>query len=461
MLAFTQFTKPDYDANWHHAALCRHLDRLLSGDIRRLLVFMPPRHGKSELVSRRFPAYVLGRQPHAGIIACSYGADLASRMNRDVQRIIGADAYAALFPQTRLFSSNGRSAQAAYLRNSDIFEIVNRRGFYRSAGVGGGITGMGCDFGIIDDPVKNRKEANSATFRNALWDWYTSTFYTRLEKDARILITLTRWHKDDLAGRLLDSSNAGDWTILSLPAIALDERQPDDPRMAGEPLWINKFDLPTLSKIREQNLFEWEALYQQSPKPAGGGLFATAAIEIVDTPPVCRTVVRFYDLAVTEDRRADFSVGLKLGVTDDERFVVLDVWRAQKELPDVHEAIVQNARIDGYNVAIRLEAEKAGIVQLQFLLRDKRMRAYAMDAKAPYGDKYTRAAPVASRCSTGRVTLVRGAWNRAFIDELAMFPAAAHDDQVDALSGAYSMLAGGDGVLTQSSAPDALSAYRG
>jgi len=192
MLRFAQYTFDGYVTNWHHALVCDALDQLIAGTIKRLIVLMPPRHGKSELVSRRLPAYILGRDPNARIIATSYSADLASRMNRDVQRIIDSEAYRELFPASRLWGKNIRAgAGSTYLRNSDLFEIVGAGGVYRSAGVGGGITGMGFDFGIIDDPIKNRQEANSKVYRDSLWDWFTSTFYTRQEKDARILVTMT------------------------------------------------------------------------------------------------------------------------------------------------------------------------------------------------------------------------------------------------------------------------------
>jgi len=184
------------------------------------MVFMPPRHGKSELVSRRFPAFALGRDPNTRIIACSYGATLAARLNRDIQRIIDTPGYLSLFPSTRLYGENVRTrAQGTYLRNSDIFEIVGHAGFCASAGVGGAITGMGFDIGIIDDPIKNQEEAESITYRNMVWEWYGSTFYTRAEKDAIILLTMTRWHQDDLAGRLLNDAGGDKWTVLSFPAL--------------------------------------------------------------------------------------------------------------------------------------------------------------------------------------------------------------------------------------------------
>lgn len=195
VLSFTQYTKPDYETNWHHEVLCDHLDKFVSGEIRRLMVFMPQRQGKSELVSRRLPAYVFGRFPRASVMGCSYAADLSSRMNRDVQRIIDSPEYLKVFPGTRLYGKSVRStSEGSYLRNSDIFEIVDYLGVYRSAGVGGGITGMGFDYGIIDDPVKDPKDAESEVVRESLWEWYTGAFWTRQAPNARILLTMTRWH---------------------------------------------------------------------------------------------------------------------------------------------------------------------------------------------------------------------------------------------------------------------------
>lgn len=456
LLNFTRYTKPDYQVNWHHEVVCGVLDRFVAGDIKRLMLFMPPRHGKSELVSRRLPAYIFGHNPNAKVISTSYSADLASMLNRDVQRIMDSPEYARLFPETKLWGKNIRTvADGSYLRNSDVFEIVNHAGYYRSAGVGGGITGMGFDYGIIDDPFKNRKEANSGTQRRTVWEWYTSTFYTRQEGDASILVTLTRWHEDDLAGRLLnimqqpeteeDADFADQWTVLSFPAIAGGHRAHYDIREEGEALWRAKYDEKKLGRIeRAIGGYDWSALYQQSPLPAGGGLFDATKIQIVDTVPECVQTVRFYDLAVTEKKTSDYTVGVKMGLTADNTPVILHVWRDRRELPAVHEAIVQNAAIDGRQTHIRLEAEKAGIVQLQFLLRDKRMNGYVLDAKPPQGDKYTRAAPVAARVNAGVVQMVRGAWNSAFLDELSVFNMGAHDDQVDALSGAWDMLASGD-----------------
>jgi len=188
LLDFITYTKPDYEVNWHHKTICDEIESFMTGECSRLILCMPPRNGKSQIVSRHLPAYLLGRNPDARIIACSYSADLAQAMNRDVQRIIDDPLYHELFPDTTLSGSNVRTVAGNFLRNSDVFEIVGHKGVYLSAGIGGGITGRGADYALIDDPVKNREEANSPTYRERIWDWYRSTLYTRLEKGGKILI---------------------------------------------------------------------------------------------------------------------------------------------------------------------------------------------------------------------------------------------------------------------------------
>ena len=219
---FIRLSKPEYEFNWHHLKLIEKLQDFADGKIKRLMVFMPPRHGKSELTSRRFPAWLLGRNPRAKIIATSYAAELASSFNRDVQRIIDEPKFQELFPNTKLNGANVRTTKS-WLRNNDIFEVVDHGGFYRCAGVGGAITGLGGDFLIIDDPFKNYEEAKSPTIRRKVFEWYTSTLYTRQEKNAGILLIQTRWHEDDLAGLLLQmQSKGGDyadqWEVVNFPA---------------------------------------------------------------------------------------------------------------------------------------------------------------------------------------------------------------------------------------------------
>ncbi|MDR1706164.1 MAG: terminase family protein, partial [Clostridiales bacterium] len=313
---FAVITDPRYKVNWHHKVLCDYLDRFSRREIPRLMVFMPPRHGKSELVSRKLPAFIFGRNPDTSIIATSYSADLAQRMNRDVQRIIDGEQYAKVFPGTFLYGKNIRTvADGSYLRNSDIFEIVGRRGVYRSAGVGGGITGMGGEFIIIDDPLKNREDASSAVIRDKLWEWYTSTLYTRLEKDGAILLTMTRWHEDDLAGRLLKLAEtdpaADQWEVLCFPAIAEAVRHPEDIRGEGEELWPEKYSRSPLDTIKAAvGSYDWNALYQQRSAPAEGGMFKREYWQYWrELPPKLTDWVQSWDCTFKATGTADYVVG--------------------------------------------------------------------------------------------------------------------------------------------------------
>lgn len=455
LLDFTRYTFPAFKVNWHHELLCSYLGRFVSGEIKRLIISLPPRHTKSELVSRRLPAFIHGCNPNAEIMSASYGADLSRRFNRDIQRIIDSEPYKHVFPETQLSGANIRTvAQGTWLRNADIFEIVGHAGVYKNAGVGGALTGMGFNYGIIDDPVKDAKEANSATIRQSIWEWYTDVFWTRQAANAGILLTMTRWNMDDLAGRIIEMLQQDDsekWVLLTLPAIMEDvaNKHPEDPRDYGEPLWADRFSLDFLNKAKAQNAYSFAALYQQNPVPHGDTIFNTEQIEVIDYIPECTQTVRFYDLAVTEKKHSDYTVGLKMGITQTEDIIIPDMYRVQKTMPEVELGIAQNAAIDGKQTRIRLEAEKAGIVQLDYLLRRPDLRGYTLDKKAPVGDKYTRAQPFASRVNAGKVKIVRGAWNRAFLDELATFPMGAHDDIVDACSGAYDMLANSKPVKAQ------------
>lgn len=271
---FVQYTKPDYQFNWHHDLLIDYLQDFAEGKIKKLMVFMPPQHGKSELTSRRLPAYLLGIKPKLKLIGCSYSASLAASFNRDVQRIIDSEEYHDIFPDTYLNSSNVRTAAlGSYLRNADMFETVEHRGFYKSVGVGGSLTGTPADIGIIDDPVKDAMEAESQTYRARVWDWFTQVFLTRLHNDSQIIITQTRWNLDDLSGRILKAmNNDSSWTVLSLPAICEGSVNDNDPRAIGQALWEEKHSLKRLNEIKAANPRAFHSLYQQDPKPFEGGL---------------------------------------------------------------------------------------------------------------------------------------------------------------------------------------------
>lgn len=284
LIQFTAYTKPDYQVNWHHFLLCDYLDKFIKGDIKRLLVFMPPQHGKSELVSRRLPAYLLGKNPKYKIIGASYSSDLAQSFNRDVQRIVDSPEYADLYPETYLNGSNVRNdAKGGYLRNADIFETVGHKGFYKSVGVGGSLTGTPADIAIIDDPVKDAIEANSPTYRDRTWSWFTDVLSTRLHNESQVLITQTRWNEDDLSGRVLKSmEKTGEkWEVLSLPAIKVNNESSYDEREIGEALWEDRHSKKRLEQVRLSSPRTFASLYQQDPKPVktGGEFYHSFDVE--------------------------------------------------------------------------------------------------------------------------------------------------------------------------------------
>jgi predicted phage terminase large subunit-like protein len=397
--------------------------------VKRAMIFMPPRHGKTKAVSHMFPAWMLGQKPDLRIIMASYGALLASRNSRTVRNLIQSQDYAQLFPNTKVSEDTASKNEWDTTEGGGVIAV----------GVGGGVTGHGGKLIVLDDVIKSRAEAESETYRQKTIDWYTSDLLTRLEEpNGAIILMMTRWHMNDLAGYLLENE-ADDWEVLDLPALANE----NDPlgRDIGEALWPEAYSEAVLTKRREQmGEYAFSSLYQQAPMPSKGGLFDVSKIKIVDYAPPKLEKARFYDLAVTAKKHSDYTVGVLLGIDKEENIYILHVYRVQKTPVHVEADIVQNAHGDGRDTRIRLEAEKAGIVQLDYLLNRLDMRGYMLDAKAPEGDKYTRATPVASRVNAEKVFMLRGEWNRAFLDELAVFPMGAHDDQVDALSGAYDVL---------------------
>lgn len=271
LLDFTTYTKTDavgYDIGWHHRVLCDYATRFARGEIKRLMVFMPPQHGKSEIVSRRLPAFLLGMNPDAEIIQCSATDDWAVELNKAAKSVVRSEEYQRLFPNTALpVAGRGQSSR------QDFWQVSGRRGCMYSTGVGGTIVGRSMQFGIVDDPFAKREDADSPKQREKVWNWFWNDFMTRGSKDCGVLITHTRWHRDDLAGRLLAQMQSGEgeqWTVLSFPAIRGIEPNILDPRKQGEPLWPYRRTLQQLELIRDTDRRSFESLYQQNPIPDGG-----------------------------------------------------------------------------------------------------------------------------------------------------------------------------------------------
>jgi len=461
LIEFTKFTKPDYQVNWHHELICNEIDNLLNREYELLIVSTPPRFGKSEIVSRRLPAYKLGKDSDSSIIACSYSADLSSRMNRDVQRVVDDYTYSLIFPETRLNSSNVRTtAQGTYLRNSDIFEIVNHKGVYRSCGVGGGITGMGFSgIGIIDDPTKNREDAESITMRDKTYEWYTDVFLTRREDNAPILLTATRWHEDDLIGRIIDKSEHELGTdkckIITLPAISEEDIPEYDRRTApGESLWVKKFPESILNKIKATvPVYTWLSLYQQRPSAASGNLVKKEQFkychligDLLDmgdkqaTFSQCK-IFQTCDPAASTKTSADYFALATWAQTPQNDLALIDLIHTRLETPDQVDLFKQQY-IRWKPVTQYVATKGLGISLYQTLKQE----GLPVDKIEEDVDKVTRFIPAATRIAAGTVYFLAdsvdktNSWLHDYETELLGFPNAAHDDMVDVTSLAVSVV---------------------
>ena len=277
LLKFTEYTYKTYQANWHHINYAEILDKFIDRQIKNLMIFMPPQHGKSELSTRRTPAMILGKNPDCKIGVIAYNHTIAAKFNRDVQRIINTDEYKELFPLTTLNAKNIRTTDT-YLRNSDEFEIVGYKGGLVSVGVGGALTSRTIDVLIMDDLYKDAQSAWSGTVRESVQDWYYTVGKTRLHNDSQQLLVFTRWHEEDLAGHLL-STEPEKWEVVIFPAIKVGNSTSIDPRSEGQALWQAKHSLETLEGIKKKNPIVFDSLYQQNPTPKEGLLLASSELK--------------------------------------------------------------------------------------------------------------------------------------------------------------------------------------
>jgi predicted phage terminase large subunit-like protein len=427
----TQVTAP---LGWapaaHHRRLLRDLEAVASGDIDRLMVLMPPGSAKSTYASLLFPAWWFTRHPRSSIIAASHTADLAQHFGRQLRALI------ADHTETLGYSLRPDSRAAGRWQTS-------AGGEYFATGLRGPIAGRRADLVIIDDPIKSHAAADSPLQRDHLWNWYRADLTTRLRPSGRVILIMTRWHEDDLAGRLL-AQDPSEWHKLRLPALA----EADDPlgRREGEALWPEWEDAKALLRKRLAiGERAWAALFQQSPRPPQGSLFNVTRIETIDTLPVDPQgqVVRAWDFAATLQAGSndpDWTVGVKLMRDVSGRWIVVDVVRLRGSPRQVEEAILASARIDGRAVKIGLPEDpgQAGKTQISYLSRV--LAGYVVSASRETGSKTLRASPVAAQVEAGNLLLLRAGWNHAFLEELRDFPHGRKDDQVDALARAFSML---------------------
>lgn len=433
MAGFVQYTYPGYLMGWMHKEICLALDEFLQqvvdGLSPRLMINTPPRHGKTELVSERFPSYVFGRYPDFKIINTSYSPELAELINRHCQMIIDSDKYKELFSDTRLPNRN-----ESYKRTYKQFDIPGHSGGLRSTGVGGAITGMGGQILLIDDPFKNRMEADSPAFRQRVWDWYTSTLYTRREPGAGIIVINTRWHCDDLSGRLIEAMNAdeGDaWKIINFEAIATSDEQY---RKQGEALHPERYPIDTLiSTKRALGTRDFEALYQQKPVPDGGATFNPEWFRYwttTDLPKKFNKIILSWDMTFKDKKDSDYVVGQVWGKSGANCYL-LDQVRARLSFTDTVKAFVMQAKKWPKATAKYVEDKANGPAVIDTL----KNKISGIIPVEPDGSKTARAEATTVWFEAGNIWFPDKniySWVPDLVKEFQQFPPGGNDDQVDA-----------------------------
>lgn len=377
----------------------------------------------------------------------SYSSYLAESMNRDVQKIMQSDNYRQIFPSINLLQ-NKKNNGVKSVKTSSFFEIPGYSGSLQSAGVDGGITGRGADILSIDDPFKNRKEADSPTIRNNVWDWYASTAYTRLSPGGGILVTVTRWHEDDLVGRLLDAMKHGgkdNWTIINYPAIAeRDERF----RKKGEALHPERFNLEALQRIKANiGEYEWSALYQQHPTPRGGGIIKKKWIRHWKTlPRVYDRIIQSWDFTFGKSNTSDRVSG-QVWMKSGANYYLLDNNTDKMDFVEQQRAMIAMSSKWENAIEKLVEAKANG----EAIMSSLRSIISGMKPYQPRGSKEARLYAVSPLFESGNVYLPPQSDDYPWVDdyeyELLSFPNGQYDDQVDSTTMALDELKGVSGGI--------------
>lgn len=415
LLAFSVAMDPEFLTPWHLKLLAAKLEAVERGEIKRLMVFMPPRHGKSLLCSQLFPSWFIGRNPKKQVIAATYGYSLASKFGRDVRNLVQEERFRNIFPDVTL----AEDSQA-----KDHFN-TNHKGIYIATGVGGAMTGYGADLLLIDDPIKGRRDADSETFRNNTEDWYNSTAYTRLMPGAAIILIQTRWHDDDLAGRILE--NEGDkWEVVNIPAITEDCA-----------LWPERYTLEDLLSIKSAiGTDEFSCLYQQNPVNLESQEFKRSYFKYYrdDECPGNLRIFTTVDPAISKKASADESCVMTVGVAPDNSKFILKYTNAKLDPSELIEAIFSH--YDEFNpVQVGIETVAYQEALSHFLKIEMRRRNKFMNIKEikTHQDKEAKIRGLIAHYKAGAV-YHRAGFCETLEQQLLRFPKSAKDDVMDALA---------------------------
>lgn len=458
LLAFIMRFEPQYEAGWFHKVLAetlmQFLDDVVAKKSPRLLLTVPPRHGKSMQASQYFPAYGLGKHPWLEFINCSYAQSLQMDFSRKIQEIVRSPDFGMLFDGLRIMRNNES------VERWGLADKTGRRtgGGVLAAGVGGPITGRGAHILLIDDPVKNREEAESVTVREATKAWYSSTAYTRLAPGGGVLVIQTRWHDDDLSGWLLREmedaekelietgawpEDSDHWKHLDFPAIATHDEKF---RKKGEALHPERYPLSALKKIRKTLApRDWAALYQQNPQVEEGAYFSKNMIRYYKSSPKYLDVYAAGDLAISKKEQADFTVFLVAGVDEHENIYMLDSYKGRWNADEIIDVMFEIHRkwkprrfgLEKGHISMTMDAP------LQRRIKDAKMYDLQVESLPPgKADKELRARSIQGLMALGKVYWPEGAlWVDDFLNEMLRFPNGVKDDCVDAAAWIGKMLA--------------------
>ena len=411
----------------HHQAICDALMRVFRGECKRLIINVPPRYSKTEIAVVNFISWSLGQVPDAEFIHTSYSGRLAANNAWQARELVQSSAYREIFPSVVLRQDTQARDEWRTTAGGCVYAV----------GAGGTITGYGAGkhregFSgaiIIDDPHK-ADEARSDVIRQGVIDWFQNTLESRKNSpNTPIILIMQRLHENDLAGWLLDGGNGEEWEHVCLPAI-----QPD-----GTALWSEKHTIDDLRRMERAAPYTFAGQYLQRPAPPEGGVIKPDNIQVIDALPAEPIRwVRGWDLAASVD--GDYTSGGKLGKLPDGRFIIGDMVRLRCGPDERDAALTNTASRDGKSVRISLPQDPGQAGKTQALYLTRKLAGYPVTTSPESGDKVTRAEPLAAQINVGNVLMLRGPWNDELINEMRMFPNGTHDDQVDALSRAFSEL---------------------
>ena len=446
LLAYVLRMYPQYLAGWVHKELAAHLEQFLDDVVNkrspRLMVFMPPRVGKSFLVSESFPPWALGRYPELQIVSTSYSAGLVEQFSRGIRRTIREDErYRALFPMVVL-DEETQAVGRWQLRVAEEKGRSRVAGGYRAVGVGGGLTGFGADILLIDDPVANADDANSEVVRESTWNWYATVARTRVMPGGGVLVVQTRWHDDDLSGRIIElmkqDANADQFKVVSYPALA----EFDEPhRKAGQALHPERYDERAYAQIRASvGPSVWNALYQQNPVPDEGEFFKKDDVQYYNELPPTASLCFYasWDCAISERESADPTCGFVVAFDADHNLYVVDRYYGRMGAVDIVDSLVTAQKT--YKPLVHwMEKEKVQMALGPFIehaMSSSKINDFVIEPLPPgRRDKEARARSLQGLVRRRKVFLPRTAeWTPSVVAEMLRFPKGKHDDQVDALA---------------------------